>query len=153
MKRYAFLLLPALLINAPVQAADHTAQHQAQRHPLRPTTQCPNINRINEWHVIDAHTLTVRDGPRRYVMKTRFACPKLGRYGPGIRFHPSNDKRALEIPRICGDLGDQVSSRAQPPCEVQSVREISKQRFDALNRKAVRNGSGAEMPTRISPRH
>lgn len=143
MKILALLLLPALVVGSFAHAADTTPAHQ----PLRPVSQCPDITKINEWHVINDRTLTVRTGPHRFVIKTQFACPKLGRYGSGINFRLSNGTRAVGESRICGDLGDEVSSRAQPPCEVQSVRKISKQRFDELNKKAERSGSGAEQPT------
>lgn len=143
MKVFALLLLPALLAGSFAQAADTAPPRQ----PLRPISQCPDINRINEWHIIDAQTLTVRTGPFRYVMKTQYKCPSLGRYGPGISFHPSDDKSALGVTRICGDYGDTVSSHAQPPCSVESVRMIDKQQFDALTQKAERSGSGAEQPT------
>lgn len=150
MKIFALLLLPALLVGSFAHAADTSSA----LHPLRPVSQCPDITKINEWHIINAKTLTVRTGPHRFVIKTQYACPRLGRYGSGLNFRPSNGTQAVGESRICGDLGDQVSSRAQPPCQVQSVREISKQRFDALNKKAVRNGSGAEQPTATpNPRH
>jgi hypothetical protein len=138
----ALLLVPALLATGAVRAAADTPP--PPRDPLRPVAECIDTTRINEWYIVDNSTVTVRTGPKRYLVKTQHTCPKLGRYGPGISFHPSNDKQATLPGRICGDVGETVSSRAQPPCGIQSVQRIDKKRFDQFTRQALRHGSGAE---------
>ncbi len=143
------LLLPTLLAMTTVTAV---GQASGAREPVRPLSQCMDAANINEWHVIDDTTMTVRNGPRRYVITTTHTCPALGRYGDGLHFHPSRDKAGLDPWRICGDLGETVSSRQQPPCAVKSVRRIDKQAFDTLNKRAERNGSGADQPTVLPSR-
>ncbi|HET7359250.1 MAG TPA: DUF6491 family protein [Rhodanobacteraceae bacterium] len=132
------LLLPALFAVAAAYAANPQA-----RVPIRPVGECIDSTGINEWHIVNDTTLLVRTGPKRYLVKTRNACPRLGRYGTGIRFRPSNDKQVTLPGRICGDVGETVSSRAQPPCAVQSVQRIDTAQFEALRSQAVRHGNGA----------
>lgn len=139
MKRLAFLVLPALMLASSVHAANASPAGQSKQ-PLRPVITCPDITRISEWHVIDDRTLTLRTGPYRYVMTTQHACQKLGRHGASIRFTPSSGNLAVSMPRMCGDIGELVSSRGQPSCAIESVKMISKQRFDDLTSHARRNG-------------
>lgn len=141
MKRIVPLLFPALLI----AAAPAGARQAPPRQPLRPVSECLDATRINEWHIIDNTTLTVRTGPFRYLLKTQHKCPRLGRHGDGLSFRVSEAKQ-VTLPRVCGDYGDEVYSRYQPPCAVESVRKIDKAQFDALTRRQMRGGSGAEQP-------
>lgn len=120
----------------------------AARQPLRPVSACLRIDRINEWHVIDARTLTARTGPDRYLIKLGTDCPRFS-YGPRtLRFHPNPSERATAPFSICGEAGETVSSPTQPPCGIQSVRKIDKAQFDQLSAKAKRGGTAAELPTR-----
>lgn len=137
----ALLLIPALLVTGAVRAAADTPP---PRNPMRPVAECIDTSKINEWHIVDNSTVTVRTGPKRYLVKTQHTCPRLGRYGPGISFHPSNDKQVTIPGRICGDAGETVASRAQPPCGIQSVQRIDKAQFDQFTKQALRHGSGAE---------
>jgi hypothetical protein len=134
-----FFLLPALLATGAVHAAGPQA-----RTPVKPISECIDSANINEWHIVNANTLLVRTGPKRYLVTTQHACPQLGRHGVGIRFRASNDKQITGPGRICGDVGETVASHGQPPCAVQSVQRIDTARFDALRKQAVRHGSGAE---------
>lgn len=147
--------LPLGLASALLMAtAAHASPPPAQdNQPLRPVSKCLDVANINEWHVIDDTTLTARNGPRRYLVKTTHRCPRLGKHGGGLFFHASNGKMGAW--RICGDLGETVSSRYQPPCAIRSVKLIDKQQFDALNRHAERNGNGTGtgQPTLPSKQH
>lgn len=118
------------------------------RAPLRPQSDCPRIDRINEWHIVDARTVTVRTGPYRYVVGLQADCPRLGIGNPGLLFRANDANRALGDSRICGEVGETVQARDQPPCAIVSVRKVDKVRFDRLTKQARRNGSGADQPTR-----
>lgn len=139
-------LAPTCLMLATAQAAP--PQHNK---PLRPISKCLDAGNINEWHIINDTTLTARNGPRYYVIKTAHKCQYLGKYGASINFRPSHGKMGAW--RICGDIGETVSSRNQPPCAIQSVKLIDKKRFEAINRHAERNGNGAGQPTLPPRRH
>lgn len=143
MKRIVLLSLPLLL--GAVLTAQAGSLHRA---PLRPQADCPRIDRINEWHVIDARTVTVRTGPFRYVMRLQANCPRLGLGNPGLLFRASPANRALGESWICGDLGETVQARDQPPCAIRSVRKVDQAEFDRLTRQARHSGSGADQPTR-----
>lgn len=116
--------------------------------PLRPVSQCLRTDRITEWHVVDARTLTVRTGPDRYVVKLGADCQRLGYGPPTLHFHASPAGKAVAPFSICGEMGETVSSPNQPPCAIQSVRKVDKAQFDALSAKARRSGSAAELPAR-----
>lgn len=141
MKRPAtllFLLLASLaapLVSAAGQAPPRTT--------LKPIGECMDPARIHEWYVIDAQTMIVRNGPNRFLIRTQHQCPRLGMYGDGLHFRPSPDKQVTLL-RICGDVGETVSSRAQPPCAIKSVKRIDKAEFDTMKAHALRKGSGAE---------
>ena len=141
MKRSATALLFLLaLIAAPLTSV---AAQAPPRTPLKPIGQCMDPASIHEWYVIDARTMIVRNGPRRFLITTQHKCPNLGRYGDGLHFKPSPDKQ-VTLMRICGEYGETVSSRYQPPCAVESVKRIDKAHFDKLKKHALRSGSGAE---------
>lgn len=143
MKHVSLLAVPLLLgIAMAAQAAP------AARTPLRPQADCPRIDRINEWHVIDARTVTLRTGPHRYVVRLQANCPRLGIGNPGLLFRTSEANRVLGESRICGDVGETVRARYQPPCAIASVREVDKAHFDKLTRQSKHSGSGADQPTR-----
>jgi len=141
-------LAPLLLVPLLFGAALAAQATSAARTPLRPQADCPRIDRINEWHVVDARTVTVRTGPHRYVMRLEANCPRLGVGNPGLLFRTSNANRVLGDSRICGDVGETVQARYQPPCAIASVREVDKAHFDKLTKQARHSGSGADQPTR-----
>jgi len=115
--------------------------------PLRPVADCLRTDRINEWHLVDARTITARTGPDRYLVKLQVACPRLS-YGPPTLLFHSNPANQAVIPfSICGEAGESVRARDQPPCPIQSVRKIGKAEFDKLSTHASRSGSGANQPT------
>ncbi len=123
------------------------AESTPPRTPIRPIGNCLRIDQINEWHVIDDRTATVRTGPKRYVVGLQARCPRLGQPPAGLIFHPNRSNRTLGMYRICGEVGETVSSYHQPPCAIQSVRMVDKAEFDRLSAKARRSGSGADQPT------
>ena len=144
MKR-GLLTLVLLVLAAPLAWAGQTsaASGTTARERVSPIGKCMDPTRINEWHVLDARTLLVRNGPHRFLIRTQHACPRLGRYGGGLNFRPTPDKQ-VTLMRICGDAGETVSSRDQPPCGIASVQRIDKARFDQLKAHSERAGSGAE---------
>ena len=113
--------------------------------PLRPSSSCIRTDRINEWHVVDPRTVLVRTGPIRYQLHLMNDCPQLGAYGAvGLRFRANESNRITNQSRICGEAGESVRSRLQPPCAIQSVRIIDKPTFDGLSVKATHHGNGAQ---------
>lgn len=135
MKTPAFLLLAGLLAvgASPVQAADE--DKPAGYTPLRPVSECLRPDRINEWYVVDARTVIARTGPDRYVIKLQANCPQLG-IGQSLRFLPNRANLAAGMGAMCGEVGETVASRDQPPCAVQSIAKIDKANFDQLSHKA-----------------
>lgn len=145
-------VLPGLLALSLAVAANATNAQTKPKlpayAPLRPVADCLRTDRINEWHIVNPRTLTVRTGPDRYLVKLQVACPRLS-YGPPVLLFHSNPANQAVIPfSICGEAGESVRSRGQPPCPIQSVRKIDKAEFDRLSAHAGRNGSGANQPTR-----
>ena len=116
--------------------------------PLRPVADCLRTDRINEWHIVNTRTLTVRTGPDRYLVKLQVDCPRLS-YGPPVLLFHSNSANQAVIPfSICGEAGESVRAHGQPPCPIQSVRKIDKAQFDKISAHARRNGSAADPPTK-----
>ncbi|MBD8871723.1 DUF6491 family protein [Rhodanobacter sp. DHB23] len=137
------LSFTALATAASAQAKPHAPAYA----PLRPVADCLRTDRITEWHVVDPRTITTRNGPNRFLVKLRAACPQLG-YGPPIlRFESSPANRGTAPFSICGEVGESVRSTQPPSCPIQSVRPIDKATFDKLSAHARRNGSGADQST------
>jgi hypothetical protein len=129
----------------PVARADTPApQHQ----PMRPVSTCLRSDRINEWHVVGKRTVVARTGPDRYLVKLQSDCPRLGMPPGGLDFHSNPANQAVMPWRICGEAGETVSSRYQPPCAIRSVQKIDKAEFERLRKQAGRHGSGADQPSR-----
>lgn len=118
------------------------------RAPIKPIGDCMRIDQINEWHLIDNRTATVRTGPKRFRINLASDCPRLGLGPAGLMFEPNRSNASLGNSRICGEVGETVRSTRQPPCAIQSVQIIDKAEFDRLSAKAKRHGSGADQPTR-----
>lgn len=121
---------------------------QAQNAPPGPRNElpfndCMRTDRINEWAVVDARTVAVRNGPNHFVVKTSTDCPRMD-LGGGIHFKSSNSDKAMGEMRICGGIDEKIVRRDDPPCQIQSVETIDKAQFDKLKKKAKRHGSGAE---------
>lgn len=138
MKRLSFLLLMA--------ASSAAALAGSVPHKPLPYAKCIQIDKINEWYVVDARTALVRTGPYRYVVRLQAACPRLGIGVPGFLLKPSESDKAVGGGRICGDLGETVSARDQPACAISSVEPIDQAGFDKLRGHAARHGSGADLP-------
>lgn len=147
--KFALTGLLALSLAVAANAAPAQTKTKAPAYtPLRPVADCLRTDRINEWHIVDPRTLAVRTGPDRYLVKLQVACPRL-RYGPPtLLFHSNPANQAVSPFSICGEAGESVRSRNQPPCPIQSVRKIDKAEFDRLKAHASRSGSGADQPTK-----
>lgn len=128
-------------------AAAQTSPKAPAYTPLRPVSDCLRTDRINEWHVVNTRTLTVSNGPNRFLVKLQAACPQLGYGPPTLRFQSSRANQAVAPFSICGEAGESVRSTQPPPCPIQSVSRIDKATFDRLSAHARRNGSGANQPT------
>ncbi|WP_233171609.1 DUF6491 family protein [Dyella sp. ASV21] len=130
------LLIGALsLSTAPAMAADQTPAYT----PLRPVSECLRPDRINEWYVVDAQTVIARTGPDHYQVKLQAQCPQLG-IGQSLRFRANRSNMAVGMGALCGEAGETVSSRDQPPCGVQSITKIDKAQFEQLSARATRHG-------------
>ncbi|HKR76701.1 MAG TPA: DUF6491 family protein [Rhodanobacter sp.] len=143
--------LPGLLA-LPLALAANVALAQAKPKapaytPLRPVADCLRTDRINEWHIVNSRTVTARTGPDRYLVKLQVACPRLSYGPPTLLFHSNRANQAVIPFSICGEAGETVRARDQPPCPIQSVRKIDKAEFDKLSAHASRSGSGADQPT------
>lgn len=138
----------ALLLSLLVTAAACAATAPQARTPIKPIGDCIRIDQINEWHIVDNRTATVRTGPKRYRVDLQSDCPRLGLGPAGLIFRPNPSNQALDNSRICGEVGETVRSHEQPPCAIQSVQIIDKAEFDRLSAKARRSGSAADQPTR-----
>lgn len=120
-------------------------------HAPLPAGECIDTTQINEWHIVDARTAIVRTGPKRYLVTLRNDCPRLGTPPPGLVFRANRSNQVNNRGRICGENGETVRSRYQPPCAIDSVSRIDKAHFDQLSAKTRRHGNGAEQPT-VMPR-
>jgi hypothetical protein len=149
MKTILSALLLALVAGTGAVQAAETAP---ARSPL-PAGDCIDTTQINEWHIVDDRTAIVRTGPKRYLVTLQSACPRLGTPPPGLIFRANPSNTVVNRSRICGEVGETVHSRYQPPCAIQSVSKIDKARFDQLSAHALRHGSGAELPTSMPPAH
>lgn len=138
MKTRTSLLLAGALAAASfgAWAAEQTPAYT----PLRPISECLRPDRINEWYVVDAQTVIARTGPDHYEVKLQAKCPQLG-IGQSLRFHANQSNMAAGMGALCGEAGESVSSRSQPPCAVQSIMKIDKSRFQALGAKATQHGT------------
>ena len=139
-----FALSLAVVANA---APAQTKSKAPAYTPLRPVADCLRTDRINEWHVVNPRTLTVRNGPHRFLVKLQAACPQLSYGPPTLWFQSSEANKAVAPFSICGEVGESVRSTQPPRCPIQSVRKIGKAEFDKLSAHASRSGSGADQPT------
>lgn len=138
MKTMTFALLTGALTVAALNA--RAADQQPAYTPLRPVSECLRPDRINEWYVVDEQTVIARTGPDRYVVKLQAHCPQLG-IGQSLRFHANRANMAVGMGALCGEAGETLSSRSQPPCAVQSIAKIDKAQFEQLGAKAKLHGT------------
>jgi hypothetical protein len=136
-----YLFAACLLLTGVVHADGSGAPPQARKE--LPFADCMRTDRINEWNLIDDRTVTVRNGPNHFLIKTTVDCPRMD-LGGGIRFRTSESGKAVAPMRICGGINEQIVRRDDPPCQIQSVETIDKATFDSMTKKAKRHGSGAE---------
>jgi hypothetical protein len=141
MKRLPSLLLLLATLGCAAAWAAEVPQHK----PL-PYAQCIQTDKINEWHIVDKRTALVRTGPYRYAVHLKADCPRLGIGVPGFLLHASESGKVAGGNRICGDLGETVAARDQPPCAISSIEKIDQADFERMRKQAARHGSGAELP-------
>ena len=144
MKTVTAMLALAMVAASGLAHADGPAP---ERQPLRPVSECLRPDRINEWYVVDKRTVIARTGPDRYLVKLTADCPRLG-IGQQLRFNPNESNRAAGMGAICGEVGEEVVSRDQPPCAIQSVGKIDKAKFEDLEKHATQHGflSNGDVP-------
>jgi|GEM_PF-469692 len=128
----------ALAAPGPAPAGDHTPSPQARKE--LPYADCLRTDRINEWTVVDDSTLTIRNGPNHFVVKTTVACPRMS-LGGAVHFRASESDKSVGGMRICGGINEQVVRRDDPPCQIQSIQTITKAQFDALKKKSKEQGA------------
>lgn len=136
-----------LLLVAPLLCACALSVHAQSANPQArqelPFNDCLRTDRPMEWNVIDDRTVTVRNGPNHFIVKTKVDCPRMT-LGGGLRFRDSQSTKALGGMRICGGINEEIVRRDDPPCTIQSVQTIDKATYDGLSTKATRHGSAAE---------
>jgi hypothetical protein len=140
MKTPAFVLLAGLLAAMALPAMASGQDKVPAYTPLRPVSECLRPDRVNEWYVVDNKTVIARTGPDRYLIKLKAQCPQLG-IGQSLRFRPNRGNQAAGKGALCGEAGETVASRDQPPCAVQSIAKIDKAQFDTLGNKASKHGN------------
>ncbi|MBD8899207.1 DUF6491 family protein [Rhodanobacter sp. DHG33] len=141
--------LLALSLAAIAATASAQTKTQAPAYtPLRPVSDCLRTDRITEWHLVNSRTITVRNGPNRFLVKLQASCPQLSYGPPTLRFGSSKANQGTAPFSICGEAGESVRSTQPPSCPIQSVRPIDKATFDKISAHAKRNGSGADQPTK-----
>ena len=138
--------LPSLLPFAFVACTAAVAGNAPAHKPLD-YQHCIQTDKINEWYVAGARTALVRTGPDRYLVRMQNDCPRLGVGVPGLLFRANASNKAVGNGRICGEAGETVQARDQPPCAIASVTMIDKAQFDAMRKHAARQGSGADQPS------
>lgn len=137
--------LPFLCLSSAVACTAAFAATPPPRTSL-PYAQCIQTNKINEWYIVNARTALVRTGPYRYIVRTPHDCPRLGIGVPGFLLHASPSNQAVGGGRICGEVGETVAARDQPPCAIASVTVTDPASFERLRKHAARHGSSAELP-------
>lgn len=138
--------LPSLLFLAAASCATAFAGDLSPTRKPLPYAQCIQTDKINEWYVVDKRTALVRTGPYRYVVHLQADCPRLGIGVPGFLLRANESNKAAGNGRICGETGETVSARDQPPCAISSLTTLDKAGFDRMRQHAARHGSGAEIP-------
>lgn len=135
--RYALLACVLLAGAAHGQHARPQARHELHYN------DCLQADRVNGWAVIDDRTVVVRNGPRHFAVRVTVACPRMD-LGGGLHFRLSESGKAVGGNRLCGGINEQIVRRYDPPCQIESIRDIDKAEYDALSKRAKRHGSGAE---------
>jgi hypothetical protein len=84
--------------------------------------------------------LIARTGPDHYLVKLQAVCPQLG-IGQSLRFRANPSNTTAGRGALCGEAGETVASRDQPPCGAQSVAKIDKAQFEQLSATAVQHSN------------
>jgi hypothetical protein len=107
-----------------------------------PYGECWQVDRINEWNVVNGTPVTVRNGANYFLVKTKVACPRMT-LGGGLHFRTSQSDRAVGKMRICGGISEEIVRRDDPPCAIRSVSTIDNATFERLSKKSKQRRSGA----------
>lgn len=126
-----------LLVSVAAQAA---GAPPPERHEL-PVGDCMRTDRISNYTVVDARTVTVANGPNFYKVTTDVDCPRMD-LGGGVRFKSADNIKAVQPMAICGSINEKIIRRDDPPCTIQSVEKIDKATYEQLNKKHNTSGPG-----------
>lgn len=138
--------LPSLLLLAAAGCTSALAGGTSPARKPLPYAQCIQTDKINEWYIVNPRTALVRTGPYRYVVHLQADCPRLGIGVPGFLLRANESNKAAGGGRICGETGETVSARGQPPCAISSLTTVDKAEFDRMRAHAARHGTAAELP-------
>lgn len=131
MKQLAATLLLGALAALTGCAQTPTTSDEAAKlgtEPLRPLSQCIDVEKVGEWYVVEPDTVILRTGPKYFRIDMQQTCPGLG-LGGGLSFR-INPANAM-YRRLCGDTLDAIYARGIP-CPIEKVTPISEQRFREL---------------------
>jgi hypothetical protein len=121
-------------------AAQAAGAPPPERHEL-PVNDCMRTDRISNYTVVDARTVTVANGPNFFRITTDVDCPRMD-LGGGVRFKSADNIKAIQPMAICGSINEKIIRRDDPPCTIQSVEKIDKATYEQLNRKHKTSGPG-----------
>ncbi len=144
-------IVPILLLSfalGTVQAAE-TKTPPARSHLQ--ASDCIAISRINESHLVDARTAIVRTGPTHYLVTAQSGCV-LSNQPQGLMFRANTGNTSIDLGRICGEVGETVQARNNPPCAIESVSKIDKSRFVQLTAQGERYNYPTTQPA-AQPSH
>jgi hypothetical protein len=79
------------------------------------------------------------------VIHLQADCPRLGLGVPGFMLRSNASNKVVGAGRICGEAGETVSARDQPPCAIGSVSPVDKAMFERMRKHATHHGSGADL--------
>lgn len=144
-------IVPILLLAFALGTVQAAETPPPARSPLQ-ASDCIDTTQINDWHIVDARTAIVRTGPKRYLVTLQSDCPLLNNRPQGLMFHANASNNINNRGRICGEVGETVRSRNQPPCAIESVSKIDKARFDQLTAQAKRYNNATTQPA-AQPSH
>ncbi|MGN6482119.1 DUF6491 family protein [Luteibacter sp.] len=126
-----------LIVSVAAQAAGAAPQ---ERHEL-PVNDCMRTDRISNYTVVDARTVTVANGPNFFKITTDVDCPRMD-LGGGVRFRAADNIQAVQPFAICGSITEKIVRRDDPPCQIQSVEKIDKATYQQLNKSHKTSGPG-----------
>lgn len=124
-----------------VSVAANAAGAAPQARQELPVSECMRTDRISNYTVVDARTVTVANGPNFFKITTNVDCPRMD-LGGGVRFKSSDSIKAVQPMAICGSINEKIVRRDEPPCTIQSVEKIDKATYEQLNKSHKTSGPG-----------